>query len=129
MNRQFNLVLLPILLAAAGCASKASLEAAYDASLQRWQGATRADLEAQWGKPMLVQPGAEGPMLTWVTRNDSLQDRPGATGAPSTGGQGMPVPGAISAASVPITCSTHFALKDGRVASWTFEGLGCGAPY
>ena len=129
MSRQFNLILLPVVLVAAGCASTATMAAGYDASLQRWQGATRADLEAAWGKPWLVRPGAEGPVLTWVERKDSLQDRPGTTGAPSTGGKGMPVPGAISAAAVPITCSTHFALKDGRVASWTFEGLGCGAPY
>ena len=36
--------------------------------------------------------------------------------------------GALAPATVPITCTTHFVLKDGRVASWTFEGLGCGAP-
>ncbi len=134
MNRLPILVLLSIALAAAGCASKASMDAQYDTSLQHWQGATRAELEAKWGRPTLVAPGAEGPVLTWVVRNDSLQDRPGATTAGTVvvthaGTVGTIVPGAMVSAVVPITCTTHFALKDGKVASWRFEGLGCGAPY
>ena len=138
MKRFAALLLLPATLLASGCASKASLDAAYDASLQRWQGATRADLEATWGKPTLVAPGAEGPVLTWVVRNDSLQDRPGTTGAgtvivthvgPGNTNVGTVVPGAMASAVVPITCTTHFSMKDGKVASWRFEGLGCGAPY
>jgi hypothetical protein len=141
MNRLFNLILLPIVLGAAGCASKASMDAQYDASLQHWQGATRAELEAKWGKPTLAQVGADASVLTWVVRNDTIDDRPGATGAPTVvvnhvgggGGLGPSVatvmPGAIAPAVVPITCTTHFVMKDGRVASWKFEGLGCGAPY
>ncbi len=139
MNRVIALLLLPAALLASGCASKASLEAGYDASLQHWRGASRADLEAAWGKPTLVALGADGLVLTWVVRNDSLQDRPGNNGAGTVvvshpmGSNGPTVgtvvPGAMASASVPITCTTHFSMKDDRVVSWKFEGLGCGAPF
>ena len=116
------------------------MDARYQASLLRWQGATRADLEAAWGRPKLVQQAADGLVLTWVVRTD-LDDR-GAPGAPPevvvtqvptpSGGGGMTTtaisPGRLAPATVPITCTTHFVLRDGRVTSWTFEGLGCGAP-
>ena len=140
MNRLFNRALLPIVLAAAGCASKASMDAQYDASLQRWHGATRAELEASWGKPMLAQLGADASVLTWIVRND-LDDRDVRGSAPavvvthaSTGGGGslgtaVVGQGSLAPAAVPITCTTRFTLKDGRVVSWTFDGLGCGAPY
>ncbi len=140
MNRLPTLILFATALAAAGCADKASMDARYDASLQRWKGATRAELEAAWGRPMLASAGADGTMLTWIVRND-IDSRPGPDGAPvvtvsrSGGGSsstttvqtvsaGLPAP-----AVVPITCTTRFVLKDGRVASWKFEGMGCGAPY
>jgi len=126
--------------ALAGCASKATMDARYQASLQRWQGATRAELEAAWGKPRLVQATPDGQVLTWIVRTD-IDDRDvrGAgpevvvTRAPGAGGAGGATatvvnPGTLAPAQVPITCTTHFVLKDGRVASWTFEGLGCGAP-
>jgi len=138
MNRFVARLLPSAALLASACASRSSLDAAYDASLQRWQGATRAELEATWGKPTLVAPGAEGPVLTWVVRNDSLEDRPGTAGAgtvivshvgPGNTTVGTFVPGAMASAGAPITCSTHFSMKDGKVASWRFEGLGCGAPY
>ena len=135
---------LPALLLAcalAGCASKASMDARYDASLQRWRGATRAELEAAWGRPARVDAVAGDTVMTWVVRTD-IDNRPGPDGAPvvvvaRSGGSAAGVtptvsvvtPGAPAPSIVPITCSTHFTLKDGRVASWTFEGLGCGAPY
>ena len=137
---------LPILAALAcatglaGCATKASMDARYQTSLQRWQGATRAELEAAWGKPRLVQASPEGLVLTWRVQMD-LDDRDArgagpqvvVTHAPGAGGAGGATAtvvntGALAPAQVPITCTTHFVLKDGRVASWTFEGLGCGAP-
>ncbi len=139
MNRLLAFPLLTAALLATGCASKASLDAGYDASLQHWRGASRADLEASWGKPQLVALGADGLVLTWVVRNDSLQDRPGNVGAGAVvvshpmGSNGPTVgtvvPGAMASATVPITCTTHFSMKDGKVVSWKFEGLGCGAPF
>jgi len=124
----------------AGCASRASMDARYQASLQRWQGATRAELESAWGPPRLVQATPEGQVLTWTLRTD-IDDRDvrGAgpavvvTHAPGSGGAGGATAtvvntGGLAPAQVPITCTTRFLLKDGRVASWTFEGLGCGAP-
>ena len=137
MNRLLALALPTLVVAATGCASKATMDAQYDASLQHWQGATRAELEAKWGKPAFVLAGADG-VLTWIVRNDLVDDRPGATGAPTvvvrTGANGTAmganiIPGSPVPTAVPITCTTHFTLKDGHVASWKFEGLGCGAPY
>ena len=138
MNRLLACLLLPAALLATGCVSKASMDATYEASLQRWKGASQADLEATWGKPTLVALGADGLVLTWVVRNDSLQDRTGNVAAGTVvvthtagGGAsvGTVVPGAMVPTAVPITCATHFSMKDGRVVSWKFEGLGCGAPF
>ena len=139
MKRFLTAILLPAALAAAGCADKASMDTRYDASLQRWQGATRAELEAAWGRPTLVATAGGDTLLTWVVRTD-IDSRPRPDGVPvvvvsrSGGGAVSPgvqtvVPGAPAPAIVPITCTTRFVLKEGRVASWKFEGLGCGAPY
>jgi hypothetical protein len=136
MNRLLALLLLPTALVAAGCASKASMDARYDASLQHWLGATRAELEARWGKPNFVQVDTDRSVLTWIVRSD-FDDRPAANVAPTVvvtrnGSGGIAgttvMPGAPAPAAVPITCATHFVMKDGRVASWKFDGLGCGAP-
>jgi len=132
------LLALAFAAAAAGCASKADMDARYQASLQRWQGATRADLEAAWGRPKFVQQAGDSQVLTWIVRMD-VDDRPGAA-TPGTVVVHQPSPTGpatvttvapaltMAPAQVPITCTTHFVLKDGRVTSWTFEGLGCGAP-
>ena len=110
------------------------MDAGYEASLLRWRGATRAELESAWGKPTLAQVMPDGTVLSWIVRTD-IDSRPGpdkqplytvtqtAQGPVSTVSPGMP-----GAAVVPITCTTRFTMKDGRVASWKFEGLGCGAP-
>ena len=114
------------------------MDARYQASLQRWQGATRPELEASWGKPRTVQATPDGEVLTWVVRMDDDDVRgagpavavthvPGAGGAVGTTTT-VANPGMLAPAQVPVTCTTHFLLKDGRVASWTFDGLGCGAP-
>ena len=131
-----SLVALAGALAAAGCAAPAgSMDARYEASLLRWQGATRAQLEAAWGTPTLAHPTPDGEVLTWIVRRQ-IDDRAQA-GAPPVvavtrvGGGAATVSAstpALVAPPVPITCTTHFVLKDGRVDSWTFEGLGCGAP-
>jgi hypothetical protein len=130
-----SLVALAGALAAAGCAAPAgSMDARYEASLLRWQGATRAQLEAAWGRPALAQSTPDGELLTWIVRTD-IDDR-AASGTPpivavSRTGSGATVTTtapALPTPPVPITCTTHFVLKDGRVASWKFEGLGCGAP-
>ena len=123
-------------LAAGGCAAPAgSMDARYEASLLRWQGATRAQLEAGWGRPTLAQATPDGEVLTWIVRTE-LDDRtssgtPPIVAVTRVGGGGAVVATstpALTAPAVPITCTTHFVLKDGRVASWKFEGLGCGAP-
>ena len=142
MNRLPALLLLPATLGVAGCASKASMDARYDASLQHWRGASRAELEAALGRAARVDALDGNTVLTWLVRLDS-DNGPAPDGTPMyktvrAGGGGVGSasttvttmsPGAPAPAVVPVTCSTHFTLKDGRVASWTFEGLGCGAPY
>ena len=122
-------------LGVAGCAAPAgSMDARYEASLLRWQGATRAQLEASWGRPTIAQSTADGEVLTWIVRTE-LDDR-AASGTPPivavtrTGGGATvsTATPALVAPPVPITCTTHFVLKAGRVAAWKFDGLGCGAP-
>jgi len=123
-------------LAVAGCAAPAgSMDARYEASLLRWQGATRAQLEASWGAPTLAQATPDGEVLTWIVRTN-LDDRT-ASGTPpvvavtragATGATIASATPALTAPAVPITCTTHFVLKGGRVAAWKFEGMGCGAP-
>lgn len=136
MTRSTALLLaLASALAAAGCAAPAgSMDARYEASLLRWQGATRAQLEASWGRPTIAQAMPDGEVLTWIVRTE-LDDR-NASGTPpivavSRTGGGATISSATPALTppaVPITCTTHFVMKDGRVAAWKFEGLGCGAP-
>src|SRR6202012_1861666 len=108
----------PILLAlagaaaAGGCASKADMDARYEASLQRWRGATLADLEAAWGKPRLALATPDGQGLTWVVRTD-IDDRGVraagpevvVTRAPNGGGPGTTSTntGGLAPAQVPIT--------------------------
>ncbi len=114
------------------------MDARYDASLQRWRGATRAELEAAWGRPTLASQAPDGQVLTWIVHVDiDGRAMPGASPTPivvtsRTAGGGVSVTTAATSlspsAAAPITCTTHFAIRDGRVASWTFEGLGCGAP-
>ena len=137
MNRLPASIVLSTVLAAAGCADRASMDARYDASLQRWRGATRAQLEAAWGRPMSEAASGGATLLTWIVRTD-LDGRPGPDRPPavvvsrSGGGVsttvrsvGVAAPGPAAAA---ITCATQFTLEDGRVVAWKFEGMGCGAP-
>jgi len=138
MTRSTTLVLaLAQAALAAGCAMpQATMDARYEASLLRWQGATRAQLEAAWGAPSLVHATPDGQVLTWIARS-RIDDR-ALVGAPPVvavtrvGGSGATVttatPSLTAPPPIPITCTTHFTLKDGRVASWKFEGLGCGTP-
>jgi hypothetical protein len=129
-----NLRALALALAAlslAGCASRATMDARYDASLQHWKGATRAELLARWGKPMLETIVGGDPVLTWVVHNDfeNRGELPVYSASPSpTAPLSHVTVSGMTSVAVPITCTTHFVLKNDRVVSWTFEGLGCGAP-
>ncbi|HYP31937.1 MAG TPA: hypothetical protein VES00_08720 [Burkholderiaceae bacterium] len=111
----------------AGCASRAAMDARHEQSLQRWKGATRAELLAAWGKPLLAKDADGTETLTYVTSDDIRTPQPMATySAPTTGAPIVSMP--IMAPTVPMRCTTRFQLRDGVVTGWTFEGLACGAP-
>ena len=124
--------LAPLALAAVlatGCASRATLDARYDASLAPWTGASRAQLLAAWGKPQADATLAGGDESLVYVAHHALEDpgRPAVVVASGVHGgivdSGMPI-----APVVPVTCTTRFLLHDGVVASWTFDGIACGAP-
>lgn len=122
---------LALLAALAGCAATPTLDARYDASLQRWKGATRAELVAHWGTPLLGGTADGSEILTYVVRTDIDQRIAAPSLSVATVGNRATVisaPDALADARPPISCTTHFVLRDGRVYAWTFEGLGCGAP-
>ncbi len=110
-----------------GCASQASMEARYDQSLQRWKGASRADLVAAWGPPLLAQTDAGVETLTWTVNEDTHNTQGLPTYVvPSTGAVRVAMP--TVAPVVPVRCTTHFQLRLGVVVGWHFDGLACGAP-
>jgi len=123
---------LALLAALAGCAATPTMDARYDASLQRWKGATRAELVAHWGTPLTGVAADGSQILTYVVRTDIDQRMPAPSLSVATVGNRSSVitagPDALTDARPPISCTTHFVLRAGRVDSWTFEGLGCGAP-
>ena len=129
LKRSFLLptVLAVAITALAGCASQATMAARYDQSLQRWKGATRADLVAAWGKPLQARTEGGVETLMWTSNDDMAthQAQPVPTTLPS-GAISVNMP--TSAAVVPMRCTTHFQLQDGVVTGWRFEGLACGAP-
>ena len=125
-----TILVITALAATTGCASTASMDATYAQSLARWKGVSRAELVAAWGAPTMEQTVA-GDELTYIVQGDFDARR----GAPAmtvarvgdhTVAVAMPPP--APGFGTAITCTTRFTIKDGVVASWTFEGIGCGAP-
>ena len=112
----------------AGCASQqGTMESRYEQSLQRWQGATRAQLEAAWGQPMLVQNFLNEVTLTWTVNDDMHPVQPMAVYS----NMGMSAPTITAptiAPAVPMRCTTRFTLRNDVVVGWKFDGLACGAP-
>jgi hypothetical protein len=117
-----------------GCASTAEPDyRAYDASLGAWRGASEELLRSQWGPPQAESGAGASKRLTYVTRSGGQPT--GATVGLSLGGfsfGGNSAVGGGVGVSAPVTtggaaCTTHFQIEQGKVASWTFEGPGCGA--
>jgi hypothetical protein len=114
-------------LAFAGCANQAGMQARYDQSLQRWQGATRDQLVAAWGRPTLAQAFLNEETLTWTVNQDGHPSQPLPVHAtPSVGAPAVILP--TIAPTVPVRCTTQFQLRSGIVVGWKFDGLACGAP-
>ena len=131
MRHPRTILVAAALAAIAGCASRASMDAAYEQSLAHWKDAPRADLVASWGRPGIDRATPGGEVLTYVTRYDiDNREAPAGLSAVNVGANGVHMVGTgmSVAPTVPITCTTRFVLQDGRVASWSFEGIGCGAP-
>lgn len=114
-------------LAAVAACQSVDLAAAYDHDLAHWQGATRAQLLADWGEPMLERPDGPGTALVFVGRAD-MPARPSTPVVVQTPAGPAVVTQTTHAPRVPADCTTTFLLRDDRVVSWRFEGVGCGAP-
>jgi hypothetical protein len=129
---------LVMALAAAGCASRQSDAAAYEAWLAPWQGASEEALVARFGKPNSEEPA--GPNAKHMTY---LITRPPGSGSGATigisigcfgiGGGGRPAVGGGVGVTAPLTkgpdtCTTTFLVENGKVQSWVFEGGGCDGP-
>jgi len=125
----------------AGCATRQSMDSAYDRSLSAWQGASEESLRARWGKPASEeQTGTSGKWLTYIVNTPTG----GGGGGPRIGigiggfgggghvglgggvGLSTPIGGGSGNAAVQ-TCTTRFLVENGKVSSWTFDGAGCGA--
>lgn len=127
--------LLPwgVLLAAAGCATPQSRTEAYENALSQWQGASEQALRARWGTPVSEEAAGHGKWLTYVVNNGTT---PAPTMSFSIGGFGFggghtSVGGGVGVTTpvgqpAPITCTTRFLVEDGKVATWNFDGPGCG---
>jgi hypothetical protein len=110
-----------------GCATGATMDARYDQSLQHWRGATRAELLAAWGEPLLAQAAGGVETLTWAI-NDGIRN-PQTLPVYTMPTIGAPTVGVSTVApTTPARCTTRFELRDGVVTGWKFEGLSCGAP-
>ena len=124
---RFGALASALALVLAGCANQAGMQARYDQSLQRWQGATRDQLVAAWGKPALEQVFLNEETLTWQVNQDGHPSQPLPVYAtPSTGAPAVILP--TIAPTVPVRCTTQFQLRGGIVVGWKFDGLACGAP-
>lgn len=124
---RFGALATTLVLALAGCANQASMQARYDQSLQRWQGATRDQLVAAWGKPTLDQTFLNEETLTWMVNQDMHPTQPlPAYASPTNAAPTVIMP--TIAPTVPMRCTTQFQLRSGIVVGWKFDGLACGAP-
>ena len=121
-------------LAAAGCATPESGNAAYEQALSQWQGAPEDTLRARWGKPVAEEQIGSGRWLTYVVNNGTLPAPTmsfsiggfGFGGGRTSVGGGVGVTSPIGPAS-PVTCTTRFLVENGKVSTWTFDGPGCGS--
>ena len=122
---------------ASGCATRASMDNAYNDSLTNWQGASEESLRARWGKPAAEDQTPSGKWLTYIVNTPA-----GAGGGPRLsigiggfgGGGHVGVGGGVTTPIAGIggnaqgsTCTTRFLVENGKVSNWTFDGDGCGA--
>ena len=125
------LAALAAALAASGCVS-AEMTQRYEQSLARWKGAPVADLERAWGRPQKLEPRADASVVaTYVVHHDmdnGQQAQRVTSLADGSGHVGTIVTGIAVAPTAPVTCTTRFVERAGIVESWTFSGVGCGAP-
>ena len=126
--------LLPLMLAATGCATTESRTEAYEKALAQWQGAPEQTLRARWGTPVSEEAAGHGKWLTYVVNNGTVPPPTmslsiggfGFGGGRTSGGGGVGVSTPIGQAT-PVTCTTRFLVEDGKVSTWNFDGPGCGS--
>ena len=109
-------LLLGVLLVLPGCATRAGFEA----RMSTLVGVTEGQLVAALGVPQGVHE-AEGTRFLQFEeqRFIPIPGSPGPWGMRGWGGWGFPPTVEVR------TCATTFAMRDGRVASFTFRGNGC----
>jgi hypothetical protein len=121
-----------------GCATRQSMDSAYDRSLSPWQGASEESLRARWGKPASEErTDGGGKWLTYIVNMPAGKGNGPTIGIGIGGfGGGRVALGGGVGLSTPIggagdaavrTCTTRFLIEGGKVSSWTFDGAGCGA--
>jgi len=126
-SRVFKLPVVALLAALGACSiPNPEMQARYDASLARWKGASESTLLAAWGTPAAQAGGGGGKTLTFVVRNN--YDGEGGVHVMQVGRSDGVMVGAARAPAAPLVCTTRFVLINGVVSSWTFDGVGCGAP-
>jgi hypothetical protein len=114
------LLLLPLLLAA--CAERPGLSE----RLSPWIGRGEADLIAAFGVPVRTHEAEGRRFLQFEQRRSVLVPQPGfdrpffSPWGPRFGGWPPPPVQAV------LTCELTFALREGRVESYSFRGEGCG---
>jgi hypothetical protein len=102
------------------------MEARYDASLARWKGVPEGALLAAWGTPVAQSSQPDGKALTFVVSNNYGGEA--GVHVLQVGRSDGVMTGAARAPAPPLICTTRFVLREGVVSSWSFHGLGCGAP-
>jgi hypothetical protein len=118
---------LALLAALAGCTiPNPEMEARYDASLARWKGVPESTLLATWGAPTAQAVQGDAKVLTFVARNNYGGEA--GVHVLQVGRPDQAMVGSARAPAAPLICTTRFVLMNGVVSSWTFDGLGCGAP-
>jgi hypothetical protein len=121
MRRSGYAAAAAIVLAACATTSK------YEQMLQSFVGAEEVDLIRQWGPPQQVYESGGSKFLAYNRQAQVFL--PGTPGTATTNFSGSTAYTTFSPGVAPMaitqSCMTVFELRDGRVASWRWQGNAC----